>query len=103
MLIKFLMTIGCGFDCASKAEIAMVKELGGESEKIIYANPIKDPNFIRFARSQDVDMMTFDAESELYKIKLYHPNAKLVIRIKTDDSNSVHKFSSKFGCSLEEA
>jgi len=103
MLIKFLMALGCGFDCASKTEIANVLELGAESDKIIYANPIKDPLYIKYARTQEVDMMTFDAESELYKIKLYHPSAKLVLRIKTDDSKSVHKFSSKFGCSLEEA
>jgi diaminopimelate decarboxylase len=47
--------------------------------------------------------MTFDCECELYKVKLYHPYAKLVLRIKTDDSTSVLKFSSKFGCTLEEA
>ena len=35
------------------------------SQKIIYANPIKDPQYIKYARSQEVDMMTFDAESEL--------------------------------------
>jgi len=64
---------------------------------------VKDPQYIKFARSQNVDIMTFDNEVELYKIKLYHPYAKLVIRIKTDDSNSTLKFSSKFGCSLEEA
>lgn len=103
MLIKTLMSLGCGFDCASKTEIANVIELGGEPEKIIYANPIKDPQYIKYARSQEVDMMTFDAESELYKVKLYHPNAKLVLRIKTDDSKSVHKFSSKFGCDMKDA
>lgn len=103
MILKTLAVLGCGFDCASKAEIIKITDLNVPTNRIIYANPVKDPNYIKFARSQNVDMMTFDNEVELYKIKLYHPYAKLVIRIKTDDSNSTLKFSSKFGCSVEDA
>jgi len=80
-----------------------VTELNISSSKIIYANPVKDSHFIKFARSQDVDLMTFDNETELYKIKLYHPYANIIIRIKTNDANSVCKFSSKFGCTVEDA
>lgn len=103
MILKTLAVLGCSFDCASKAEIIKVTDLEVPTNRIIYANPVKDPQYIKFARSQNVDIMTFDNEVELYKIKLYHPYAKLVIRIKTDDSNSTLKFSSKFGCSLAEA
>jgi len=103
MILKTLAVLGCSFDCASKAEIISVTDLNVPANRIIYANPVKDPQYIKFARSQNVDTMTFDNEVELYKIKLYHPYAKLVIRIKTDDSNSTLKFSSKFGCSLEDA
>jgi len=103
MILKTLAVLGCGFDCASKAEIIMVTDLNVPTNRIIYANPVKDPQYIKFARSQNVDIMTFDNEVELYKIKLYHPYAKLVLRIKTDDSHSTLKFSTKFGCSLEDA
>jgi len=78
-----LSLLGCQFDCASKEEIIRVTELDIPTSKIIYANPVKDSHFLKFARSQDVDLMTFDNETELYKIKLYHPYAKLIIRIKT--------------------
>jgi len=44
--------------------------------------------------------MTFDSEDELYKIKLYHPYAQLILRIKTDDSMSICRFNSKFGADL---
>ena len=47
-------------------------------------------------------MMTFDCEEELYKIKLYHPYAKLILRLAVDDSNSICKFNKKFGCKLEQ-
>jgi len=103
MILKTLAVLGCGFDCASKAEIIKVTDLDVPTNRIIYANPVKDPQYIKFARSQNVDIMTFDNETELYKIKLYHPYAKLVIRIKTDDSNSTLKFSTKFGCTLADA
>jgi ornithine decarboxylase len=46
--------------------------------------------------------MTFDCEEELYKIKLYHPYAKLVLRLAVDDSKSLCKFNKKFGCKLSQ-
>jgi len=103
MILSLLSILGCNFDCASKQEIINVTEKDISSSKIIYANPVKDSHFIKFARSQDVDLMTFDSETELYKIKLYHPYAKLIIRIKTQDGKSVCRFSSKFGCGVEDA
>jgi len=103
MILKTLAVLGCSFDCASKAEIISVTDLNVPTNRILYANPVKDPQYIKFARSQNVDTMTFDNEIELHKIKLYHPYAKLVIRLKTDDSNSKMKFSSKFGCSVADA
>lgn len=45
--------------------------------------------------------MTFDNEDELIKIKLICPAAKLVLRITTDDSSAVCKFSMKFGANLD--
>lgn len=47
--------------------------------------------------------MTFDNEQELYKVAEVHASAKLVLRIKVDDSHSVCKFSAKFGAPVENA
>lgn len=102
IVLKLLSSMGVGFDCASKNEISKVINLGVSPDKIIYANPCKMINQIRYARINDVDMMTFDSAHELYKIKLYHPSARLVIRIQTDDSKSRCQFNCKFGVSLEE-
>lgn len=101
-IIQLLNRLGAGFDCASKNEIAQVLALGGQSNDIIFANPCKESSQIKYARSQDIDMLTFDSESELLKIKLYHPNANLLVRIKIDDSKSVCKFGCKFGVELDE-
>lgn len=101
-IIQILSKLGAGFDCASKNEISQVLGLGACADDIIFANPVKESSQIKYARAQDIDMLTFDSESELYKIKLYHPNAKLLIRIKIDDSKSMCKFSCKFGVDLDD-
>jgi ornithine decarboxylase len=102
IIIKMMSSIGMGFDCASKNEIAKVISAGASPDKIIFANPCKMTEQIKYSRSNDIDLMTFDSSHELYKIKLYHPSAKLVIRIKTDDSKSRCKFNCKFGVDLDQ-
>lgn len=103
MVLYVLSKLGCGFDCASREEIIMAKMCDVLDDKIIYANPCKKPESLQYARSVDVDLMTFDSRCELDKIKLYHPDAKCIIRIAVDDSGSECRFSCKFGCTLEEA
>jgi ornithine decarboxylase len=102
VILQLLNNLGCNFDCASKNEIAKAISLEVVPERIIFANPCKMISQIKYARAHDVDLVVFDDVSELYKIKLYHSNAKLVLRIKTDDSNSLCKFNCKFGADLED-
>jgi diaminopimelate decarboxylase len=102
VILDALASLGCNFDCASENEMKMVIEITKDPSRIIFANPCKMSSQIRYARSNDVDLMTFDCEEELYKIKLYHPYAKLVLRLAVDDSNSRCKFNKKFGCKLSQ-
>jgi diaminopimelate decarboxylase len=102
VIIKVLSDLGCNFDCASKNEIAGVLSIMDSPERIVFANPCKMSGQIKYARAVDVDTMTFDSDHELYKIKLYHPNANLLVRIKVDDTGSKCRFSCKFGCPMDE-
>ena len=102
LVIKILASLGCNFDCASKNEIASVISITNDPSRIIFANPCKMSNQIKYARANDVDLMTFDSDHELYKIRLYHSHSDLILRIKVDDSSSKCKFSCKFGVGLEE-
>jgi len=70
--------------------------------RIIYANPTKMKTHISYAKSSGVDLMTFDNTHELHKIAECFPAARLVLRIITDDSNSVCRFSTKFGAPLDQ-
>lgn len=75
--------------------------MGVPPENIIYANPCKTKSFIQHAAAVGVNLMTFDNEFELYKIRQLHPNARMVLRIKVDDSNSVCRLGLKFGADLD--
>ncbi|XP_078503930.1 ornithine decarboxylase [Lissotriton helveticus] len=100
-IIKTLAALGAGFDCASKTEIQIVQSVGVPPERIIYANPCKQVSQIKYAASSGVKKMTFDSEVELMKVARNHPDAKLVLRIATDDSKAVCRLSVKFGATLK--
>lgn len=98
MVLELLAALGAGFDCASKREIDAVLKSGASSSSIIYANPCKASSFITYAASMGVDVMTFDNELELHKIKKLFPQARMVLRIRVDDSKSICQLGMKFGC-----
>ena len=59
-------------------EIDTVLNLGVTPDRIIYANPCKLISHLKFAADKGVEMMTFDSESELHKIKEHFPRARQV-------------------------
>ncbi|KAK4533936.1 hypothetical protein CCYA_CCYA20G4818 [Cyanidiococcus yangmingshanensis] len=92
-IVAVLAALGCGFDCASRTEIDLVMEtcaalatsgkekgiavggvgfggLGVDPRRIVYANPCKAPQQVRYALEKyGVSLMTFDNELELYKVR----------------------------------
>ncbi|KAG8451608.1 hypothetical protein GDO86_003704 [Hymenochirus boettgeri] len=100
-VVQILAELGAGFDCASKAEIELVQSIGVTPDRIIYANPCKQISQIKYAAKNGVQMMTFDNEVELSKVSKSHPNARMVLRIATDDSKSSARLSMKFGAPLK--
>lgn len=67
VILEALAILGCNFDCASENEIKTIIEITADPSRIIFANPCKMSSQIRYARANDVDLMTFDCEEELYK------------------------------------
>ncbi len=57
-------------------EIDKVLKLDVSPSRIIYANPCKQTSFLKHASKRNVDLMTFDNEAELIKIKAVFPNAR---------------------------
>ena len=100
IVLHLLAALGLGFDCASNGEIQTILDMGVSPSRIIYANPCKASSFVRRAAAQNICLTTFDNVDELYKMKRFHPESKLVVRILTDDSKSVCQLGIKFGAPL---
>jgi ornithine decarboxylase len=102
-ILKLMVAMGTGFDCASKGELDMMLKLGVHPSRIIFAHPTKRPCDIRFARDNGIQYTTFDTESELHKIAALNPEFKCVLRIRADDPDARVPLGLKYGANLEEA
>jgi len=103
-LVNLLALLGTGFDCASKAEMQTVLSMGVSADRIVYANPCKQSNYIKYASKVGVDLMTFDNVNELRKVKAVFPNARLVLRLLPPATEKVQcVLGNKFGCAAKDA
>ena len=99
-IIKVIGKMGGGFDCASAEELKTVLSVFPDldcSTRIIYANPCKQISHIKYFKDRGVRMTVVDNDLELIKIKEHWPDAKVLIRLKTDDSDSLIALSTKYG------
>lgn len=104
VVVRTLALLGANFDCASSEEIKLVAGLGVADldSRIVYANPCKPVDHIRYAASLGITCMTFDCEDELYKIHGIRCSSRLLLRIAVDDAASLCPLSSKYGASLHD-
>ncbi|KAB7496443.1 Ornithine decarboxylase, partial [Armadillidium nasatum] len=102
LILKMLAAFGTGFDCASKAEIRKILQLGVNPSRIIFAHTCKPFSHIIDAAELGVYTMTFDNEYELYKIQKIFPSTRLVIRIRCDAKEAQCPLGLKFGANPEE-
>lgn len=104
-IVEFLAELGSNFDCASRAEIQQVLDIGVEPERILYANPCKSIEDIRFAKMKNVVWTTFDSVCELEKIASVFNGEKrpqLFLRIRADDPSARCNLGVKYGAEEHE-
>ncbi len=102
-IIKTFIKLGTGFDVASATEMDLVLNLGASPKDIIFANTIKSTEDISKAHKKKVKLMTFDNEPELYKIAKHCPGARVLARIKVNNTGSTVELSLKFGAEPDHA
>eukprot|EP00871_Galdieria_phlegrea_P003930 jgi/Galph1/4538/GphlegSOOS_G3130.1 len=102
ILIRVLSELGCSFDCASKAEIKLVRSSGVSGDRIVYANPCKPQHHLTYAIENGVNTVTFDNKDELLKLHRLNPFLNVILRIATEDHDALCPLSSKFGALLDE-
>lgn len=110
-ILHLLASLGVNFDCATMGEIDLAINAFRNTnstlrtkERIVYANPAKMPSMIESAIKSDVSLTVFDGEDELIKLAGIdgHEKLRLLLRLATNDQDSVCRFSKKFGAHIEE-
>ncbi|XP_072044148.1 ornithine decarboxylase-like [Amphiura filiformis] len=97
-VLNVLASLGCGFDCASLEEIDRVLSMGVSPSRIVYSHTRKQGSYLSYAAEKKVDLMTFDDETELLKIKDSFPEARLLLRLSIFDQTAQNAFGYKYGC-----
>jgi len=97
-IIEHVHSLGVKFDCASKKEIEDVLGIASSSD-ILFANPIKLPHHITYAKENQIPVLVFDSINELLKIKEYYPTASLLLRIAVRNTG-FSQLSKKFGIEI---
>lgn len=97
VVLRTLYDLGVFFDCASEYEFNLAFAAGAKPSELIYAHPAKPFQHLAAAKKHGVRLMTFDNLDELKKIKIFFPEAEVVLRISSFDQNSKMPFSFKFG------
>lgn len=92
-----------GFEVASIAELDAVLGAGVHAQAIHYNNPIKPRDYIEYAARAGVRWFIVDSVDELHKIAGVMKDARLVLRIETQNIGSDWPLSGKFGAALTEA
>lgn len=106
-VLRLVSALGGNFDCATKGEIDLVlnglDDFSVKPEQIVYANPQKMDSHILFADECRVGLTVIDGEDELHKMARLESKMAVLIRIATDDKDSVCRFSKKFGAKPSDA
>ena len=100
--LQTLLSAGCGFEAASRFELDILARLSVPPSRIVYGSAIKPASHIREFFGYGVRTFAYDAPSELDKLSTEAPGSNVYLRIATDDSASVFRFSEKFGADLNE-
>ena len=99
--LQYLKDLGLSFDCASGGELSSIIGIGVNPNNIVYSHPIKSNKDIRFANEVNVNLTVVDTIDELEKIKQFHPNTNILIRLKVPNIGSIIDLNSKFGVTVE--
>ena len=59
-----------------QGEIRAVLKAGCTPDKIVFANPNITAKSLKYAKQVDVDLLTFDSEEQLNKIRSIYPNCR---------------------------
>ena len=101
-VLRRLRDLGCRFEIASAAELALLRRLRVEPRDVLFSNPVKAPEHIRRAHSLGVHRFAVDSVGELDKIATHAPGAAVFVRLGTAGLGQVPS-EGKFGVDVPAA
>jgi ornithine decarboxylase len=101
-VIRTFAELGGCFDVASEGEMRHVLGCGVGANRLIFANTVKRPEALTFAKKVGADFVTFDSEPELYKIAKHAPGCRVLCRARVGNAASQVNLSLKFGADSEQ-
>lgn len=102
-VLRFLNSLGTGFEIASEGELQILASLGVEPERIITSNPIKTFKFLEYAVDYGINYFAYDSVVEVEKLVRYVPGCNVYIRLTVPNEGSEWPLSKKFGVELDYA
>ncbi|MDF2572524.1 MAG: ldc [Sporomusa sp.] len=102
-IVRKLNALGGYFDVASDGEMRMLNQMGIDSERMVYANPVKTASGLNVAQTIGVNKFTFDSESEIGKMAATTPGGTVLLRIRVDNPRALVDLNKKFGAHPDEA
>jgi ornithine decarboxylase len=102
-ILREINNVGGDFDVACREEIQLCLKAGVSPLKMMFSNPQKPISHMEFAREVGVPYTVFDGEEELDKHVKYWPEAKLLLRVDGNRTDSIYSMSGKFGTSFKDA
>lgn len=96
-VLATLAGAGACFEIASAFEMELLRRLGVSHDRILFGSAVKPSPHIRQVFGYGVDRFAVDSAPELEKIAADAPGARIYVRVRVDDAESVFPFSEKFG------
>lgn len=86
-----------GLEIASLAELDRALSVGATGDKIICSNPIKNAQFLRRMKEDNVYAIVVDSAFEVEKVARFAPGSRVYVRLAVDNSGAVLPLAGKFG------
>lgn len=102
-VLRFLNSLGVGFEIASEGELQILAALGVGPERIITSNPVKTLKFLETAVPYGINYFAYDSIAEVEKLLRYAPGCNVYVRLSVPNEGSEWPLSKKFGVELDEA
>jgi ornithine decarboxylase len=102
-VLRFLNSLGVGFEIASEGELQILAALGVAPERIITSNPVKTLKFLEKAVPYGISYFSYDSVAEVEKLLRYAPGCNVYVRLTVPNEGSEWPLSKKFGVELDEA